>query len=88
VNPQEKIPGVLTPEESARNLRKLSDGINAAIRENFGPMTPEEKKHRLSVREHAAFRESLSPPPGDAIDDLLADVRRVASEKTNHPRKL
>ncbi len=83
-------PTCYTDDDAARALRKLSDGINAAIRENFGPMTPEEKKHRLSVSEHAAFRDSLRPPPPDdnAIDDLVADIRRVAAEKTNHPRKL
>lgn len=88
MNQPSKQPGVLTPDESARSLRKLSAGINQAIRDNFKPLSPEVDR-RLSVGDHQRFRDSLSTsPPVDEIDELVADIRRVESENSNQTSRL
>lgn len=68
---------LFTPEETARQARKLSDAINEAIREAFRPIG----RARLAY-------ETDRPRPADELDDLVADLRRVESENSDHPRKL
>ena len=74
------LPDCYTPEDSSRAVRKLSDGINEAIRANFGPMTSEEKR-RHTVRDHQVLRESLAPQvPGDEIDELVGELLKIESD--------
>lgn len=74
------LPACYTPEDSAPAVRKLGDEMNEVIRRTCGPMTDEEKR-RHSVADHQRFRESLATQlPGDEIDELVADIRRIESD--------
>lgn len=73
---------LFTPEDRGRAERKLSDGINQAIRDNFGPLTAEEKR-RLAIAADAPH-----PLPADPIDELVSDLRRIEAEHSHHSRKL
>lgn len=86
---------LFTPEESARQARKLSDAINEVIRESFGPLTAEEKRRlaiaRQAPRPMGADRlayETARTRPDDELDDLVADLRRVETENSNKSRRL
>jgi hypothetical protein len=45
-------------------------------------------KKTVSVAAHERFRESITTPPGDDIDELVADLRRIETEHPNNPRRL
>jgi hypothetical protein len=64
---------LFTPEESARQARKLSDGINEVIRETFSAGLTENRR-KLTPEQHAAeFGPDCPMPAPLEIDQAAAD---------------
>lgn len=65
----------------------ISAAFNEAITETVGPGLSENRR-KLTPEQHAEMFGPDCPPPGDDIDELVADIRRVEMENSNNPRRL